>query len=104
MQEVRAERLRDGAIFWGLFVDTKKPERHVEFFTLEAWLEHLRQHERVTATDRAVEAYAREFHQGGEPPVVTHFITHGQLPMPDYAATGPIKEQACPPTGNKPAP
>jgi transmembrane secretion effector len=80
MQEVRAERLRDGAIFWGLFVDTSAPERYVEFFTLEAWLEHLRQHERVTATDRAVEGHARDFHQGGQPPVVTHFVAGAPLP------------------------
>jgi hypothetical protein len=62
MQKVRAERRRDGAIFWGLFVDTNEPGRYVEFFTLESWLEHLRQHERVTGTDRDIEARARVFH------------------------------------------
>jgi len=35
---------------------------------------HLRQHERVTVTDRETEARAFTFHQGDDPPKVTHWI------------------------------
>jgi len=41
---------------------------------VESWLEHLRQHERITAADREVQAIARAFHRGAEPPLVRHFV------------------------------
>ena len=37
---------------WELFTDTEDPEHIVECFMVESWLEHLRQHERVTVADR----------------------------------------------------
>ncbi len=74
MQEVRRFRLRDGAFRWHLLTDAEEPERFVESFLVESWIEHLRQHERITAADREMEAAARRFHRGGGPPRVTHFI------------------------------
>jgi quinol monooxygenase YgiN len=68
-------RRRDGALFWDHFVDTADPTRHVEVFLSESWLEHLRQHERVTVADRAVEDQVKAFHVGTEPPVVTHLVS-----------------------------
>jgi Transmembrane secretion effector len=50
------------------------PGRFVETFVVESWAEHLRQHERVTAADRAVEERARAFHTGDGPPIVSHLI------------------------------
>jgi Transmembrane secretion effector len=44
MQAIRLERLRDGAIRWGLFRDPANPRRYVEAFTVASWVEHLRQH------------------------------------------------------------
>lgn len=76
MQKVRAERRRSGATFWGLFVDEENPQRYVEFFTHEFWLEHLRHHEHVTVDDRAVEDATRAFHIGNEPPKVSHFVSN----------------------------
>jgi Transmembrane secretion effector len=52
MREVRLERLRDGALRWDLFHDPADPNRYVETFLVESWVEHLRQHERVTQADR----------------------------------------------------
>ena len=44
-------RRRDGAIYWHHFIDTADPRRHLEVFVVESWLEHMRQHERVTRAD-----------------------------------------------------
>lgn len=74
MKRVRRIRRRDGAIGWGLLADVGQPNRYTETFVVESWLEHLRQHERVTVTDRAVLEKAHSFHLGPQPPRVTHFI------------------------------
>ncbi len=67
-------RLRDGAIRWGLWDDLAQSGRYLESFVVESWLEHLRQHERITTADREVQAIAHAFHRGGAPPRVRHFI------------------------------
>jgi quinol monooxygenase YgiN len=68
-------RRRDGAIYWHHFIDTADPRRHLEVFVVESWLEHMRQHERVTRADLAVEAAVRKFQVGPDPPLVSHFIS-----------------------------
>jgi hypothetical protein len=74
MADVRRMRLRDGAIRSSLFRDSSDPARYVETFLVDSWIEHLRQHQRVTFADREVEARARAFHLGTKPPSVHHFI------------------------------
>jgi MFS family permease len=74
MDEIRRIRLRDGALQWGLFVDAAVPGRHTEVFLVKSWLEHLRQHERVTMADSDIEERARAFHLGPDRPVVHHLI------------------------------
>jgi predicted MFS family arabinose efflux permease len=74
MREVRLERLRDGALRWELFQDPADPQRHVETFLVESWVEHLRQHERVTLADREAEARARALHRGPTPVAVSHLV------------------------------
>ena len=74
MQGLRSVRLRDGAMRWSLFVDAADPRRYVEYFLVESWVEHLRQHERVTVADREIEGTVRQFHVGSQPPVVTHLL------------------------------
>ena len=74
MNDLHRIRKRDGAFFWGLFRDTADARRYVEYFMVESWVEHLRQHERVTVADRAAEARAKAFHIVAEPIVVTHWI------------------------------
>jgi MFS family permease len=74
MQEVRLERLRDGALRWELFHDPADPQRYVETFLVESWVEHLRQHERVTLSDREAEASARALHLGPTPVDVSHLV------------------------------
>jgi predicted MFS family arabinose efflux permease len=66
-------RRRDGAYAWGIFEDAATEGRLVETFLLESWLEHLRQHERVTQADRLVQDAVQKFNLDGAPKV-THFI------------------------------
>jgi hypothetical protein len=74
MREVRLERLRDGALRWELFHDPADPQRYVETSLVESWVEHLRQHERVTLSDREAEARARALHLGPTPVAVSHLV------------------------------
>ena len=67
-------RRRDGAYAWGVFEDAAKEGRILETFLVESWMEHLRQHERVTNADRLVQEAVHQFNLAG-PPKVTHFIT-----------------------------
>ena len=66
-------RRRDGAFAWGVFEDAADPTRVVETFLTESWMEHLRQHERVTNADRLVQEAVARFHLNGAPKV-THYI------------------------------
>jgi len=75
MRQVRQQRLRDGAMQWGLFNDPASPTRYVETFLVESWVEHMRQHERVTVADHEAEEVSRAFHIGDRPPVVAHLIS-----------------------------
>lgn len=74
MKSLRSQRLRDGAIRWDLFSEADKPERYLELFVVESWIEHLRQHERVTISGQRINDRANSFHIGAQPPVVRHFI------------------------------
>jgi MFS family permease len=78
MAKVRLARRRDGAYFWDLFTDAADPERYVEVYLTDSWLEHLRQHERVTEEDRRAEGVAREHAVGAAPRAVTHLLSAGR--------------------------
>jgi len=74
MQAVREMRRRNGAYFWQLFHDPADPTEFVEVFMDESWLEHLRQHERASVTDRAILDRAKHFMVEGESSRSTHWI------------------------------
>ena len=74
---LRSIRRRDGAFAWGLFEDAAKPGHYLESFLVESWAEHVRQHERGTASDRDVNERIRKYHIGPEPPQVRHLIAPG---------------------------
>lgn len=80
MAQMRRIRLRDGAVFWGLFVDVNRPDRFVEHFVTETWVEHLRQHERMIASDVVYESHARSFHLG-DAPAATHLISDNAVAL-----------------------
>lgn len=69
-----AERRRDGASGWGTTEDAADPERIVEWFMLESWAEHLRQHRRVSKADADAQAAVLRFHQGPGKPEVRHLL------------------------------
>ena len=68
------ERLRDGAYDWGIYEDTAKEGRFLETFLSDSWLDHMRQHQRVTKADDALEQAVRRF-QIGDAPRTTHMIS-----------------------------
>lgn len=72
------ERYRDGAYAWGIFEDVSEEGRFLETFLVESWLEHLRQHDRVTHADRLQQEAVQRFHRGDKPKV-THFIDPRQM-------------------------
>src|SRR6266436_3981210 len=73
IEKLGRQRRRDGAYAWGVFEDTAVEGRVVETFLVESWLEHLRQHERVTNADRVVQDAVHRFHTAGLP-IVSHLI------------------------------
>lgn len=72
--ELREHRYRDGAYSWGLFEDTEAPGRYLEYFLVESWLEHMRQHARVTHSDAAIQKAIKALHDSKEKPAVHHYI------------------------------
>jgi MFS family permease len=71
--KLKEQRYRDGAYTWGLFEDTARSGRFIEYFMVESWLEHLRQHDRVTHADADLQDIVLSYHQGPKP-VVEHYI------------------------------
>jgi MFS family permease len=71
--KLAGERRRDGAFAWDVFEDVAQPGRFVETFMLDSWLEHLRQHQRVTHADRSAQETVNCFQVDG-PPKVSHLI------------------------------
>jgi quinol monooxygenase YgiN len=68
-----AERRRDGAFDWDVFEDLSQQGHFVETFMLDSWIEHLRQHERVTRADRELQDRVNRYQVDGAPKV-THLI------------------------------
>ncbi|MBV9725018.1 MAG: MFS transporter [Gammaproteobacteria bacterium] len=66
------ERRRDGAYEWDIFQDAAHPERMIETWLVDSWLEHMRQHRRITRADRTVEERVRRLAR--EPVRITHYI------------------------------
>jgi MFS family permease len=73
LEKLARERRRDGAYAWGVFEDSADLSRMVETFLVESWLEHLRQHERVTNADRVLQKTVQRFQIEGAPKI-THLI------------------------------
>lgn len=69
LERLSEQRRRDGASAWGLFEDVADALHLVEWFVVESWAEHLRQHERVTHADAEIQLELQRF-----APVVTHFV------------------------------
>jgi len=70
-------RRRDGAFGWGIYEHTEHPHLWIESFCVESWLEHLRQHERVTAEDRVLQDQIRAMLEDSYTPRVSHYLAPG---------------------------
>lgn len=68
-------RRRDGAYLWGVAEDAADPERIVEWFLVESWAEHMRQHHRVSHADADLQRAVVAFHVGPQPPQVHHLLS-----------------------------
>jgi MFS family permease len=67
-------RRRDGALRWGVFRDSARPDVLVETFLADSWEDHLRQHERMTMSDQALDRRLRSLQGDGSGPVVHHYV------------------------------
>jgi predicted MFS family arabinose efflux permease len=75
LDEMSHERRRDGAYGWGVTEDSADPQKIVEWFMVESWAEHLRQHKRVSNADADLQGQILAYHSGPDKPVVRHFLT-----------------------------
>jgi MFS family permease/quinol monooxygenase YgiN len=68
------ERRRDGAYDWALYENPAEVGRFIETFHSDSWIDHLRQHQRVTRSDQALEKAVIRFQLDGKPKT-THYIS-----------------------------
>ena len=83
MQRTRRARLRQGALSWGLFRDVAHPERVIEYFVDENWVEHQRRLERFSAFDAELRIRRLALHIDSQPPRVRRYVAKS-LDMPPH--------------------
>ncbi len=74
LRRLGEERRRDGAFAWGVFEHTADGARVVEWFLVESWGEHMRQHRRVSKADAEIQVQLHRFHVGEGRPTVQHWV------------------------------
>ncbi|MDR9751730.1 MFS transporter [Pseudomonas sp. SZMC_28357] len=74
LHALSAERRRDGAYAWDICEDVTDPEVMLEWFQVESWAEHLRQHQRVSNADADLQSTVLRYHKGESKPLVRHFL------------------------------
>ncbi|MCK1700400.1 MFS transporter [Bradyrhizobium sp. 146] len=67
MQDVQFYRQRNGAYGWSIARDIADPELWTERYHCPTWLDYLRQRNRWTQSERALDEQATAFHIGPEP-------------------------------------
>ncbi|WP_342709845.1 MFS transporter [Bradyrhizobium sp. B124] len=67
MQDVQLFRKRNGAYGWSIARDIADPEVWIERYHCPTWLDYLRQRNRSTQSERAMEKRAIDFHIGSDP-------------------------------------
>lgn len=74
LARLAGERRRDGAYSWGVSEDAADSQVILEWFMVESWAEHLRQHHRVSRADADVQDEVLRLHRGEGRPAVRHFL------------------------------
>ncbi|MCK1735659.1 MFS transporter, partial [Bradyrhizobium sp. 138] len=67
MQDVQLFRQRTGAYGWSIARDIADPELWTERYHCPTWLDYLRQRNRSTQSERALDRRAAAFHVGPDP-------------------------------------
>lgn len=81
-------RRRNGAFGWRVWRDASDERVFVETFQAATWLDHLRQHDRLTGDDARLRAAVHAFHRGDAPPRVRHALAARPAP------SSPVSEPA----------
>ena len=68
------QRRRDGAYNWGITEDVADPAAIIEWFFVESWAEHLRQHKRVSHSDADLQSNVVRYHVGPGKPEIRHLL------------------------------
>ena len=74
MEQLGKSRRRDGAWEWGIMENISKPCSFREFYLVHSWLDHLRQHERISNQDAMIQTRIKDYLVADTEPVITHFI------------------------------
>jgi MFS family permease len=75
VQPLGWSRRRTGAVRWAILQHAESPGRFVEIFVVPSWDEYLRQQERRTASDAALDDQLRPLLSAGTEPDVERFLT-----------------------------
>ncbi|OCK58390.1 MFS transporter [Bradyrhizobium sp. LMTR 3] len=92
MQEVQLSRQRNGAYGWSIARDIANPELWTERYHCPTWLDYLRQRNRWTKAERALDREALAFHVGPEPVRIRRMLerpfgsVRWKEEVPDHAA------------------
>lgn len=92
VRRLGTHRRRDGAFAWGVFEQTERRHRFVESFWVESWLDHLRQHERVTGAARQLQSEIRALLVPGSEPEVAHYVAPAVSRSPHSSVAHPPHE------------
>ncbi len=74
MQLLGKARQRDGSTFWEIFEDATNPGSFLEAYVVNTWLDHLRQHERISKQDAQIQQRIKALLRPDTAPVVTQFV------------------------------
>lgn len=74
MLDVQLSRQRNGAYGWSIARDVADPELWRERFHCPTWVDYLRQRNRWTKSDRALDRQATAFHIGREPVLIRRML------------------------------
>ncbi|WFU62620.1 MFS transporter [Bradyrhizobium brasilense] len=74
MQDIQLYRQRNGAYGWSIARDITDPELWTERYHCPTWLDYLRQRNRWTQSERALDNQAMAFHEGPEPARVRRML------------------------------
>jgi len=83
LRQARYSRRRTGATSWRAWRQASQPGVILEQFVVASWVEHQRQHERITRRDQDRLDQVEMLTAEGTPPAVTHWLTAIPRPQAD---------------------